>query len=201
VSAPGRAGPLPPDAARSPRPGRCHAPTPRSRLRRAAARVSARAAGGQHLPPQAVRLASGVVAPVLPGVDERCAQCAYDGAIPPAPRDGTDIVPDLHFDCVLRLGFDNPVLPPQGNGGFHGGQEPGPDIDPSRAQDQGRRQAAPVRNAPCRHDRQGLTASTTCGRRVNVAIVPRNHLLRRPWAMMTSTPRSAASRACCTVVT
>jgi hypothetical protein len=27
--------------------------------------------GRQHLPPQAVRLASGLVAPVLPGVDER----------------------------------------------------------------------------------------------------------------------------------
>ena len=30
--------------------------------------------GGQHLPAQAVRLASGVVTPVLPGIDERRAQ-------------------------------------------------------------------------------------------------------------------------------
>src|SRR4029453_1472096 len=142
--------------------------------------------GGQHLPSQAVRLASGVVAPVLPGIDERRAQGADDGAIPPAPRDRTDIVPDLHFDRILRCCFDNPVLPLQGNGGFHGSEKPGPDIDACRAQDQGRpptwRPAAPrPRPAPSPRPTptpppattgRGLTTSTTCGRRVNVAIVP-----------------------------
>ena len=55
--------------------------------------------------------------------------------------------------AAVAAGFDNPVLPPQGNGGFHGSEKPGPDIDAYRAQNQGRRQAAPIRNAPRRHDR------------------------------------------------
>jgi hypothetical protein len=111
--------------------------------------------GGQHLSPQAVCLTSGVIVPALPGVDEWGTQGADGGAIPLASRARTDIVPDLHYDRILRFGFDNPVLPREGNRGFHGGQEPGPDIDPDRAQDQDRRQSPPIRNPPRRDDWHG----------------------------------------------
>ena len=72
VSAPRPAAPWLPAAAQSPRPGRCPAPAPRSRLRRAAARVSAPAARAASTSPRrrsASRRAS----------SRRCCQVSMNG--------------------------------------------------------------------------------------------------------------------------
>lgn len=54
---------------------------------------------------------------------------------------------------------------------------------------------------PAARTGKGFTASTTCGTRTNVEILPPNPPASAPWAMITSAPRSAASRACWTVWT
>ena len=128
--------------------------------------------GRQHLPAQAVCLASGLVAPMLPGVNERRAQGADDGAIPRLPGTGLMSFQTSTLTASCASASTIRCFHPSGMGASTEARNRVPILTPAAPRTKAAARPRPSAMPPAATTGRGWTASTTCGSRVNVAIVP-----------------------------
>jgi hypothetical protein len=92
-----------------------------------------------------------------PFIQESCVEIAQDRVKTRYARKRADVVENFNLYRILRLGAGYWLLPLLGGGSFLGSDEPRAEIDPDCAEDERRRDAAPVGDAAGRDDLNGAT--------------------------------------------
>src|SRR5208282_826518 len=116
---------------------------------------TARLGRRNNLTPQAIAIATRLLALAAPLIQKSCRKRAPDRVETLCAGERADIVEDINLDRVLGLGSGYRPLPLLRGGSFRGGNEPRAEIDSDRAEHQRRRDAAPVEYAAGRDDRNG----------------------------------------------
>jgi len=107
------------------------------------------------LTPQAIAIATRLLALAVPLIQESCWKRAQDRVETGCAWKRADVIENINLYRVLRLGSCYRLLPLLWGGSFRGGNEPRTEINPDRAEHERRRNAAPVEDAAGRDDGNG----------------------------------------------
>src|SRR5260370_40591660 len=107
------------------------------------------------LTPQAIAIATLLRPLGAPLIQESCVERAQDRVETGCAGKRADVVEHINLYRVLRRSGGDRLLPLLGSRSFLGGDEPRAEIDPNCAEHERRRDAAPVKDATRRDDRNG----------------------------------------------